>query len=115
MLKPRVPMEASASWCTPERIQRARQRMQQRNPAGTSNGRLSAAALQQNGLIEPAGLELWEQLIDQRGLSTRSSLQLLRVARTIADLNDRITVDRQAVAEASCYRCTDLLKQPGAQ
>ena len=64
--------------------------------------------------LAPA-LELWEQLINQRGLSTRSGLQLLRVARTIADLNDRASVDRNAVAEASCFRCTDLLKQPGAQ
>ena len=89
--------------------------MQRRNPNGASNGRLSAAALQQSGAIEATALELWEQLINQRGLSTRSSLQLLRVARTIADLNDRTSVDRNAVAEASCFRCTDLLKQPGAQ
>ena len=58
---------------------------------------------------------LVEPLINQLGLSTRSSLQLLRVARTIDDLNDRASVDRNAVAEASCFRCTDLLKQPGAQ
>ena len=107
--------QASASWCKPALIERARQRMQRRNPNGASNGRLSAAALQQSGAIEATALELWEQLINQRGLSTRSSLQLLRVARTIADLNDRTTVDRNAVAEASCFRCTDLLKQPGAQ
>ena len=81
--------------------------MQRRNPDGASNGRLSAAALQQSGAIEATALELWEQLINQRDLSTRSSLQLLRVARIIAD--------RNAVAEASCFRCTDLLKQPGAQ
>ena len=48
-------------------------------------------------------------------LRTRSSLQLLRMARTIADLNDTTSVDRNAVAEASCFRCTDLLKQPGVQ
>ena len=89
--------------------------MQRRNPDGASNGRLSAAALQQSGAIEATALELWEQLINQRGLSTRSSLQLLRVARTIADFNDRTNFDRNAVAEASCFRCTDLLKQPGAQ
>ncbi|WP_392345437.1 hypothetical protein [Parasynechococcus sp.] len=53
-----------------------------------------AAVLRQSGAIEAAALELWEQLINQRGLSTRSSLQLLRVARTIADLNDRTSVDR---------------------
>jgi magnesium chelatase family protein len=53
--------------------------------------------------------------MEQRGLSTRSGLQLLRVARTIADLNDRSTVNRNAVAEASFYRCSDLLKSPGNQ
>ena len=115
VLNHRAVTNSEASWCTPARIQRARQRMQQRNPTGSSNGRLSAAELRQSGAIEAAALELWEQLINQRGLSTRSSLQLLRVARTIADLNDRTSVDRNAVAEASCFRCTDLLKQPGAQ
>ena len=73
------PTQAAASWCTPAQIERARQRMQRRNPGGASNGRLSAAALRQTGAIEAAALELWEQLINQRGLSTRSSLQLLRV------------------------------------
>jgi magnesium chelatase family protein len=89
--------------------------MRRRNPGGKSNGRLSAAALRQSGAIEATALDLWQQLINRRGLSTRSSLQLLRVARTIADLNDRTSVDRNAVAEASCFRCTDLLKQSGSQ
>ena len=40
---------------------------------------------------------------------------LVRVARTVADLNDMTSVNRNAVAEASCFRCTDLLKQPGGQ
>jgi magnesium chelatase family protein len=115
VLKQPSPTQASASWCTPARIERARQRMRRRNPGGESNGRLSAAALRQSGAIEATALDLWQQLINQRGLSTRSSLQLLRVARTIADLNDRTSVDRNAVAEASCFRCTDLLKQPGYQ
>ncbi|QNJ04315.1 YifB family Mg chelatase-like AAA ATPase [Synechococcus sp. PROS-U-1] len=110
VLNPHGPSKVSESWCSPARIQRARQRMQSRNPAGCRNGRLSAKALRQSGAIETAALDLWEQLIQQRGLSTRSSLQLLRVARTIADLNDQSSVSRNAVAEASCYRCTDLLR-----
>ena len=114
VLKQPSPIQA-ASWCNPARIQRARQRMQRRNPGGDSNGGLSAAALRQSGTFEAAALELWEQLINQRGLSSRSSLQLLRVASTIADLNNRTSVNRNAVAEASCFRCTDPLKQPGAQ
>ena len=115
LLKQPRPTQASASWCTPARIERALQRMQRGNPGGESNGRLSAAALRQCGTIEATALDLWQQLINQRGLSTRSSLQMLRVASTIADLNDRTSVDRNAVAEASCFRCTDLLKQPGSQ
>ena len=89
--------------------------MQRRNPGGDSNGRLSAAVLRQTGVIKAAAIELWEHLINQRGLSTRSNLQLLRVARNFANLNVRTSVDQYAVAEASCLRCTDLLKQPGAQ
>ena len=104
MLNKGAPQSVSGDWCSPARIQQARQRMQKRNPAGTNNGRLSATALRQSGAIETAAIELWEQLIDQRGLSTRSSLQLLRVARTIADLNDRTSVDQNAMAEASCFR-----------
>jgi magnesium chelatase family protein len=115
VLDPLSQTQASESWCSPARIQRARQRMQRRNPAGCRNGRLSAKALRQSGAIETAALDLWEQLIKQRGLTTRSSLQMLRVARTIADLNDRSSIHRNAVAEASCYRCTDLLKEPEAQ
>jgi len=115
VLKQPSPTQAAESWCTPAQIERARQRMQRRNPGGDSNGLRSAAAVRQTGAIEAEALDLWEQLINQRGLSTRSGLQLLRVARTIADLNDRASVDRTAVAEASCFRCTDLLKQPGAQ
>jgi len=54
-------------------------------------------------------LTLWELVIEQRRLSTRSSLQLLRVARTIADLNGRDMVQTEAIAYASGYRCTDLM------
>jgi hypothetical protein len=59
--------------------------------------------------IQADGLTLWERVIEQRRLTTRSSLQLLRVARTIADLNDQETVQAEAIADASGYRCTDLM------
>jgi hypothetical protein len=41
--------------------------------------------------LEANGLTLWERVIEQRRLTTRSSLQLLRVARTIAALNGQET------------------------
>ena len=45
-----------------------------------------------------------------RGLSTRSSIRLLRVARTVADLNDCDQVTEVAIAEAAGFRCSDLLR-----
>ena len=51
--------------------------------------------------LEANGLTLWERVIKQRRLTTRSSLQLLRVARTIADLNGQDTVPTEAIADAS--------------
>ena len=42
--------------------------------------------------------------------ATRSGIRLLRVARTVADLNDTQYVNVDAVAEASGFRCADLLQ-----
>ena len=61
------------------------------------------------GQFKADALTLWERVIDTRRLSTRSSLQLLRVARTIADLNGQETVQSEAIADVSGYRCTDLM------
>ena len=52
VLKQPSQTQASASWCNPVRIERARKRMQRRNPGGDSNGRLSTPALRQAGAIE---------------------------------------------------------------
>ena len=102
-------------WIEPVRIEQARQRMQLRNPGGECNRVLSAHALRSVGRFQPSALKLWEQLIDHRGLTTRSGLQLLRVARTIADLNNNEDVDVEDVAEASCFRCSDLIRHSMAQ
>ena len=59
--------------------------------------------------LEANGLTLWEQVIEQRRLTTHSSLQLLRVARTIAELNGQDTVPTEAIADASGFRCMDLM------
>ena len=43
------------------------------------------------------------------GYPTRSGIYLLRVARSVADLNGEGTVSADAVAEASHYRCSDVM------
>ena len=88
--------------------------MRTRNPRGCSNRFLTTADLHLYGQFEANGLTLWERVIEQRRLTTRSSLQLLRVARTIADLNGQDTVPTEAIADASGFRCTDLMADHSA-
>ena len=83
--------------------------MAARNPGGICNRDLSATAIGEQAGIDDAAWQLWEQLVARRGLSTRSGIRLLRVARTVADLRGHHRVNAEAVAEASGYRCTDLL------
>jgi magnesium chelatase family protein len=96
-------------WLEPSRVKAARLRMRTRNPRSCSNRFLTTEDLHRYGQFKADGLTLWERVIEQRRLTTRSSLQLLRVARTIADLNGQETVQAEAIADASGYRCTDLM------
>ena len=90
-----------------ERVAAARQRMLRRNPDRLSNGQLSGHQLGQCGRISSAALDLWQQAVDQRGLSARAAERLLRVARTIADLEASPEVEASALAEALSYRSFD--------
>ena len=57
--------------------------------------------------VDAAALALWERAIRQRHLSARSGARLLRVARTISDLEQQERVGPAAVAEALTYRSFD--------
>jgi magnesium chelatase family protein len=94
------------------RVAAARSRMGQRNPRGMANSRLSGQQLRQHGQFEPLALELWQQAMEQRGLSARSCERVLRVARTIADLSGDPRVGPGAVAEALNYRSFDQGREP---
>ena len=91
----------------PERIQQARLRMVRRNPSGCLNSALSAAALGRSGSLSAPALERWERIVEHRQLSARSGLRLLRVARTLADLDDREHVLNTDLSEALCFRSFD--------
>jgi magnesium chelatase family protein len=85
--------------------------MTSRNPGGISNARLSGAALQEVLGLEPQALALWELALGQRRLTARGGERLLRVARTISDLDDQPGVGPAAVAEALTYRSFDGLEE----
>ena len=84
--------------------------MQHRNPDHRRNGDLELEALGSMGGLEPSAV-VFGRAGGRRGLSSRSSLQVLRIGRTIADLNDRSSVDESAIAEALGFRCDDLLRE----
>jgi len=89
------------------RVLAARERMQARNPGGTGNGQLLGEGLLLQCRLSPEALELWQRAISQRRLSARAAERVLRVARTIADLDDQAAVGTQAIAEALTYRSFD--------
>ena len=104
-----TPPEASAAVRT--RVEAARQRMLSRNPDGVNNSQLTADALRYCGAVQLSALDLWQQAIDQRGLSARAAERVLRVGRTIADLDGAEEVSAAAIAEALSYRSFDQRRQ----
>jgi magnesium chelatase family protein len=89
------------------RVQVARERMMRRNPGGCSNGQLPSGALRDVVRLEGSALDLWERALDQRRLTARGGERVLRVARTIGDLQGLGRVTPMAVAEALTYRSFD--------
>jgi magnesium chelatase family protein len=100
--------EPEGSAAVAERVRRARRKMEQRNPGACPNAALPAEALAQVLSLEGNARQLWEAALEQRHLSARSALRMLRVARTIADLEGRRTLGAAAIAEALTYRSFDL-------
>jgi magnesium chelatase family protein len=93
------------------RVRQARRRMARRNPGGAANAALAADALTAVLEIEAEGRRLWEGALQSRHLSARSALRMLRVARTIADLDGSDRVGAAAIAEAFTYRSFDLCRE----
>jgi magnesium chelatase family protein len=89
------------------RVARAHRQMARRNPGGVCNARLPLASLQQLAEPDAAALQLWQLALTQRRISARGGEQLLRVARTICDLNGERQISEAAIAEALLYRSLD--------
>ena len=103
------PSEASA--VVGKRVLAARTHQKRRfeqlsQPNLTTNAQCPTGLIADITLADTAGLSLLHQAADQIKMSARSYHRLLKVARTIADLDDSETVKRQHIAEALSYRCT---------
>jgi magnesium chelatase family protein len=92
-----------------ERIVSARAR-QQRRFAGQNNllnARMSDRQLKAHCLLDEDSRQLIEMAVDKLGLSVRAYTRILKVARTIADLEDANNIEASHIAEAIQYRSLD--------
>ena len=102
LLRAEVVAETSAA--VRERVIEARARQRSRRPHGPLNGALSGPQLRRDAVLDAGSRALLETAADRLQLSGRAVHRVLRVARTIADLDDRADIDASHVAEALQYR-----------
>jgi magnesium chelatase family protein len=108
VLREEQPSESSARMR--ERVTVARERQHARLAAYelACNAEMSASVLRACCRLTAACERELENLVDQRkSLSARSIDRILKVARTIADLDDRADLRPADLVEASTYRALD--------
>ena len=101
-----------ASELVRQRVQRARQRAQdrfQQEPKLQCNADMQSRHLKQWCPLDDSGRTLLEGAMGRLLLSARAADRILKVARTIADLDDQDTLQTHHLAEAVQYRTLDRL------
>ena len=102
-------VRAESSLQIRERVIRARQRQLERF-AGTSlfcNASMQPRHIRQYCHFEEAAEDLLKTAMSHYGLSARTYHRILKVARTVADLDDSNEIRGTHMAEAIQYRCLD--------
>ncbi len=94
-----------------ERVVAARKRQLQR--AGVSNAQLDNAGVRQHCKADGKNHTFLENSAEQMGLSPRACQRVLKVARTLADLENRDRIGMRHLAEALAYRGFDCGKNQG--
>nr|WED70181.1 hypothetical protein PJ912_11340 [Pectobacterium colocasium] len=88
-----------------ERVLIARQIQLKR--ANKINALLTSREIEQHCALEAPDAAYLEEVMNKLGLSVRAWHRILKVARTIADLGDRDSIERKHLAEALSYRSMD--------
>ena len=87
-----------------DRVERSRRIQQAR---GYCNARLPANQVRKLCALDDAGERTLEMAVRRMGFSARAHDRILKVARTIADLDQTAMVSAKHVAEAVQYRSLD--------
>ena len=113
-----LPAGGETSKTIAQRVAFARERQAERYldiPGMHLNADAEGDALSAFATPEPAGRDLLLKVAEQFGLSARGYHRVMRVARTIADLEGADTVSRTHVAEAVSYRLSPSAPQATAK
>lgn len=106
--------EEKAEWSSAvmrEKVLAARERQRHRY-AGTDigvNGRLGAGAVMRYCGLDFCGKRFLEEMTQRMPCSARAYHRILRVARTLADLEDAEAIADRHLSQAFCYRQNELL------
>lgn len=71
------------------------------------NAQLTPKLIKQYCIVDESGNQLIKQAMDKLGFSARSYTRILKVARTIADMDQSETINTSHIAEAIQYRSLD--------
>jgi magnesium chelatase family protein len=92
-----------------QQVESARRRQAERfngSPKKT-NGQMTSRQVRQVCQLDAASRDMLESSVNEQGLSARAHDKILRVARTIADLDDSDEISQDHVGEAVNYRMLD--------
>ena len=106
----RTRAEAEPSRAIKERVDAARQRQHDRFGANTTmcNARMGPDEMRKFCTLDESGAELMKQAFETMGLTARSYDRILKVARTVADLDGSEHIEPRHIAEAIQYRAVNL-------
>lgn len=103
-LKNLEPGENSATIQARVQIARDRQNKRYADTAISCNREMSSEMVRTYCVLDGQGLQLMKSAVERFDLSGRAYYRILKVARTIADLADRETIEAKDIAEAIQYR-----------
>ena len=91
-----------------ERVEKAREKQRNRRPDLFCNAQIPSAYLSEDCALDEACDRLMQNAFERLHLSARSYDRILRVARTIADLDGADRIATAHLAEAIQYRSSPL-------
>lgn len=71
------------------------------------NKDLGGKLLEQHSAMSEQALDLLDNAMDRLKLSARAYHRIIRLARTIADMENSHAIDQKHIAEAVQFRCLD--------